>query len=67
MLSNRIHKQVMYDETHGIAACLESRKDEFEILPSATTAPGLLKCFLNALYGREVDVILLKLGLEMTL
>ena len=45
-LSNRVHKEVLYDESH--VACLESLKDEFGLLTSATTAPGLLKCFLNA-------------------
>ena len=46
-LSNRVHTEVLYDEIH--VACLESLKDEFDLLTSATTAPGLLKCFLNAL------------------
>ena len=54
----------MYDETH--VACLESLKDEFGLLTSATTAPELLKCFLNALYVREVVVLPLNLGLEMS-
>ena len=62
-LSNCVHQEVLYDETH--VACLESLKDEFGLLTSATTAPGLIKCFLNALYVREVDVIPLQLGLEM--
>ena len=44
---------------------LESLKDEFGLLTSATTAPGLLKCFLNALYVRKVDVIPVQLGLAM--
>ena len=47
-LSNRAHK-VLYDES--LVACLESLKGEFGLLTSATTAPGLLKCFLNALYA----------------
>ena len=47
-LSNRAHKEVLDDESH--VACLESLKDEFGLLTSATTAPGLLKFFLNALY-----------------
>lgn len=62
-LSNRVHKEVLYDESH--VACLESLKDEFGLLTSATTAPGLLKCFLNALYVRKVDVIPVQLGLAM--
>ena len=40
-LSNRVHKEVPYDESH--VACLESLKGEFGLLTSATTAPGLLK------------------------
>ena len=62
-LSNRVHKEVLYDESH--VACLESLKDEFGFLTSTTTAPGLLKCFLNALHVRKVDVIPLQLGLAM--
>ena len=62
-LSNRVHKEVLNDESH--VACLESLKDELDLLPSATTAPGLLKCFLNALYVRKVDGIPLQLGLAM--
>ena len=62
-LSNRVHKEVLYDESH--VACLESLKDEFGLLTSATTAPGLLKCFLNAMYVRKVDVIPVQLGLAM--
>ena len=63
MLPNHVHKEVLYDETH--VACLGSLKAEFGLLTSATTAPGLLKCFLNALYVQEVDVPPLELGLEM--
>ena len=46
-------------------ACLESLKGEFGLLTSATTTPGLLECFVNALHFRKVDVIPMKLGLEM--
>ena len=62
-LSDRVHKEVLYDESY--VACLESLKDEFDLLTSATTAPGLLQCFLNALYVRKVDVIPMHLGLAM--
>ena len=55
-----INDEVLNNETH--VACLESVKDESGLLTSATTAPGLLKCFLNALYVREVDGISLKLA-----
>ena len=43
-LSNRVHKEVLNDESH--VACLESLKDEFGllVLTSATTAPGQLSC-----------------------
>ena len=50
-LSNRIHSEVLKDESH--VACLESLKDKFGLLTSAITTPGLLKCFLNALYVRK--------------
>ena len=63
--SNRVHKEVPYGEVH--VACLESLKDAFGVLASATTAPGPLGCFSSSLYAREVDVTPLKLGLEMTL
>ena len=63
-LSNRIHKEVLNDKSH--VACLEYLKDEFGLLTSATTLPGLLKCFLKALYYvRQVDVLPMQLGLEM--
>ena len=64
-ISNRIHvyRKVLNDESYDnvIVACLESLKDEFGLLTSATTLPGLLKCFLNAvlnaLHIRKVDVV----------
>ena len=54
-LSNRVHRKVLNAESH--VACVESLTGAFGILASATTAPGLWKCFLNALYVRKVDVI----------
>ena len=45
--SQIVHKEVLYAEAH--VACLESLKDKFGLLASATTAPELIKCFLNAL------------------
>ena len=62
-----MYREVLNDESYDnvIVACLESLKDEFGLLTSATTAPGLLKCFLNALYVRKVDVIPMQLGLAM--
>ena len=53
-LSNRAHKEAPCDEAY--AACFESPKGAFGFLASATTAPGLLKCPLNAPYAREADV-----------
>ena len=47
-LSSRAHRGVLNDEGH--VDCLESLKGECGLLTSATTTPGLLKCFLTALY-----------------
>ena len=53
-LSNQIHEQILFEEQH--VSNLGSLKDEFGLLTSATTTPGLLKAMLNVLYVRSVDV-----------
>ena len=58
-----IYKEALNDKSH--VARLESLKGEFGLLTSTTTAPGQLKCFLNALYVRQVGVLPLQLGLKM--
>ena len=52
----------MFDEQH--LAKLESMKDEFGLLTSATATPGLLKAMLNALYMQSVDVLPRKFGVD---
>ena len=42
----------------------ESLKDEFGLLTSAITTPGLLKATLNALYVRSVDVLPQRFGVD---
>ena len=56
-LANLVHRQVLSDDRH--VANLESLKDEFGISMTAATTctPGLLKAFLNVLYVRAVDDI----------
>ena len=46
-------------------ANLESLKDEFGLLTSATTTPGLLKARLNALYMQNVGAPPQKFGVDV--
>ena len=60
--SNQIPKQILFEEQH--AADLESLKDEFGLITSATTTPGLLKGMLNAFYMRSVNVLPQRFGVD---
>ena len=62
-LFNQIHKQILFKEQHVVN--LEFLKDEFGLLTSATTTPGLLKAMLNALHMRSVDVLPQKFGVDV--
>ena len=61
-LSNQINKQILFEEQY--VGNLESPKDEFGLLTSATTTPGLLKAMLNALYMQSVDVLPQQFGIN---
>ena len=62
-LSNQTHKQILFEEQY--VASLESLKDKFGRLTSATTTPGLLKAMLNALCVQRVDVLPHTLGVDV--
>ena len=53
----------LFEEQH--VANLESLKDEFGLLTSATTTLGLLKAMLSALYMRRVDGLPQKFGVDV--